>query len=38
MTYASLVDSVSQCKGKTFNGSVASVGQHFTCYLEHTKG
>jgi len=35
---ASLVDSVSQAKGITFYSDIASIGQHFTCYLECTKG
>jgi len=38
MALASLVDFASQAKGITFYGSVASVGQHFTCFLECTTG
>jgi len=38
MALASLVDFMSQANGIAFYGSFASVGQHFTCYLEHTTG
>jgi len=38
MGSASFVDSVSQAKGITFYSSAASVGQHFMCNLERTKG
>jgi len=38
MASVSLVDSVSQANGITFYSRVAGVGQHFTCYLERTKG
>ena len=31
---SSLVDFVTQARGIAFHGSVASFGQHFTCYLE----
>ena len=31
---SSFVDFVSQARGIVFYGSVASLGQHFTCYLE----
>ena len=33
-----LVDFVSWGRGITFCGSVASVGRHFTCYLEPHNG
>jgi len=36
MASASFIEFVSQAKGIMFYSSLASVGQHFRCYIERT--